>query len=256
MKQPEACESIDDIRTCIDHIDKSIIDQLVSRSAYVTRASAFKKTIADVRAADRVRAMMQTRRAWAEQSSIDSDFIEHLFNDIVRFFTSKESIDWQEENCGQAAVTVSSAAIDDAQSILSLQKRAFIQEAERNGGDYNIPPLVQTLPEMQRDFSEYTILKATDGSQTVGSVRAKQIQSTCHIGRLVVEPIFPKRGIGRLLMKSIEERFTSVTDYELFTGAKSIDNIGFYNKLGYVTEDEFGGPDDRKFVWLRKKIHE
>ena len=68
----------------------------------------------------------------------------------------------------------------------------------------------------------------------VGSVRAKEAETTCYIGRLIVHPDFQGKGIGSQLMKEIEASFPEVERFELFTGHKSADNIRFYNKRGYV----------------------
>lgn len=88
---------------------------------------------------------------------------------------------------------ISIADLNDANEILSLQKRAFIQEAELGVRNYNIPPLLQDIESMKEDLKCYTILKAKRGNLIVGSVRAKQTDSVVYIGRLCVEPIFQKK---------------------------------------------------------------
>jgi ribosomal protein S18 acetylase RimI-like enzyme len=68
----------------------------------------------------------------------------------------------------------------------------------------------------------------------VGSVRANQDgNGTCYIGRLIVHPDYPKRGIGTQLMYEIETIYNHAQRFELFTGSRSQDNIRLYEKLGY-----------------------
>jgi len=56
---------------------------------------------------------------------------------------------------------------------------------------------------------------------------------TCHISRLIVHPDQQNKGIGKKLVRAIEDRFKDVQRNELFTGHKSEQNIALYTKLGY-----------------------
>ena len=56
-------------------------------------------------------------------------------------------------------ISISKAEYNDLDTILSLQKIAFLSEAELYG-NYQIEPLHQTLESIQSDFSTYTFLKA------------------------------------------------------------------------------------------------
>jgi N-acetylglutamate synthase-like GNAT family acetyltransferase len=127
---------------------------------------------------------------------------------------------------------IETANIRDAQAILDLQKLAYQSEAAI-WNDYTIPPLMQSLEEMEQDFQKQTILKATLDGRIVGSVRAYTRDGTCYIGRLIVHPDYQNRGLGRQILKAIEDHFTEVDRYELFTGEKSERNLYFYQKLGY-----------------------
>lgn len=98
MKIAEECESLEEIRKSIDVIDKRIIDSLAQRSEYVKAASKYKKTAADVSAADRVTAMLRLRRVWAQENGLDPDFIEHLFENVVKYFIANEKQEWLKTN--------------------------------------------------------------------------------------------------------------------------------------------------------------
>jgi len=124
------------------------------------------------------------------------------------------------------------ATIADAKEILALQKLAYQSEAALYN-DYNIPPLKQTLTEIEADFQKSTFLKAVFDGVIIGSVRAYQDQGKCFIGRLIVDSLWQGKGIGTELMRRIEAIFTSVQSYELFTGYKSERNIRLYEHLGY-----------------------
>ena len=124
------------------------------------------------------------------------------------------------------------AHLDDAQDILDLQKLAYQSEAALYD-DYSIPPLTQTLEQIQRDFQQQVVFKALLDGRIVGSVRGKLLDGTCHIGRLIVHPDFQNRGIGQRLLSRIEEHFGEARRYELFTGDRSNRNLHVYTKFGY-----------------------
>lgn len=127
---------------------------------------------------------------------------------------------------------VEKATISDAEEILSLQKLAYQSEAEIYN-DFNIPPLVQTLEEIKKDFGIQFLLKAVMDEKIIASVRAHTKEGTCYIGRLIVHPDFQNQGIGTKLMYEIEKIFSTCQRFELFTGARSERNLYLYQKLGY-----------------------
>lgn len=146
---------------------------------------------------------------------------------------------------------ITQATIDDAQAILTLQKLAYQDEAAIYD-DYTIPPLTQTLEQIQRDFGDWLFLKATINGEIVGSVRAQMEQETCFVGRLIVHPDHRNRGIGTQLMDEIEKRFDHVERYELFTGNKSERNLYLYQKLGYRPFKTVGLSEKVTLVFLEK----
>jgi ribosomal protein S18 acetylase RimI-like enzyme len=124
------------------------------------------------------------------------------------------------------------ATIQDAESILALQRLAYVSEGEIYN-DFHIDPLTQTLDALRRDFSTQVFLKASISGRIVGSVRGYLAHGTCHIGRLIVHPDFQNQGIGKQLMNEIESFFKNAKRYELFTGHRSERNLYLYHKLGY-----------------------
>jgi N-acetylglutamate synthase-like GNAT family acetyltransferase len=129
-------------------------------------------------------------------------------------------------------IKIEKAVITDADEILKLQLLCYQSEAELCN-DSSIPPLTQTVSDITSQFDNHIILKAADQNIIIGSARAYQKDHTCDIGRVIVHPDYQNRGIGKELMRDIENCFIDNKRYELFTGSKSIKNIYFYKKLGY-----------------------
>jgi ribosomal protein S18 acetylase RimI-like enzyme len=127
---------------------------------------------------------------------------------------------------------ITPAQLADTPLILELQKLAYHSEAVLND-DFTIPPLTQTLPELEADFQQQVYLKAVLDGTIVGAVRGYERDGACYIGRLIVQPDCQNRGIGTQLMNAIERRFNTVQRYELFTSENSARNLYLYQKLGY-----------------------
>jgi ribosomal protein S18 acetylase RimI-like enzyme len=129
-------------------------------------------------------------------------------------------------------ISILPAEPQDARAILDLQKLAYQSEA-RLYNDWSLPPLVQTLESLLEEFENSIVLKAVEASEIVGSVRARKSNDACAIGRLVVHPLWQRKGFGSMLLAEIESRFPDVARFELFTGSKSEANIRLYQRLGY-----------------------
>jgi len=149
---------------------------------------------------------------------------------------------------------ITKATESDLKEILDMQKLAYISEAEIYD-DFTIQPLHQTLEEIQGEFASHVFLKASVDTSIVGSVRAKSINETCFIGKLIVSPPFQNNGIGIRLMHEIEKCFSDVKRYELFTGIKSIKNIHLYEKLGYEIFKEEKINNNLTLIFMRKDKH-
>lgn len=149
-------------------------------------------------------------------------------------------------------IHIQNATISDAVQILALQKIAYQSEAELYQ-DWTIPPLTQTLSQLEQEFENHLILMAILNEKIVGSVRAYIHQNILYIGRLMVHPQFQKQGIGSQLLTAIEKQ-SKCQHYELFTGHKSIDNLRLYKKLGYQKFKTEKIHDDLDFIYLHKQV--
>ena len=129
------------------------------------------------------------------------------------------------------------ATLEDAPAILALQKLAYQSEA-RLYDDWTLPPLTQTLEDLREEFSASVILKATEAGRLVGSVRAREANGVCQVGRLIVHPELQGRGVGTMLLRQIEAEFPRARIFELFTGSRSEGNMRLYQRLGYLRSRE------------------
>lgn len=139
---------------------------------------------------------------------------------------------------------VKRAKIIDLPEILALQKKAFTEVA-RLMNRYDLPPLLQSIEELQAEYQHNIILKyLSEDNRIVGSVRGfLDNGNICHIGKLVVDPDFQNQEIGKTLMCEIETHFLSCDKFVLFTGDETPNTVYLYKKIGYqvIEKQDMGG---------------
>ncbi len=133
------------------------------------------------------------------------------------------------------AVTIRRATTADAGEVLTIQRAAWVAEAQAHDTPF-LPPLMQSLDDVRVDLRTRTALVAVDGHRMVGIVRAHPADGAWHIGRLGVVPDRQGEGIGSRLLSAIEAAAPPGTArFALFTGPRSADNVRFYEAHGYVS---------------------
>lgn len=143
------------------------------------------------------------------------------------------------------------ATESDLPAILRLQKTCYQSEADLYN-DPAIPPLLQTLDSLKEEFSCSTFLKVTDGNSIIASVRTSERDGTVQIGKLIVQPEFQNKGIGRTLLTAVESANPKAARFELFTGHKSLKNLHLYQTQGYVEFRRHSVSDSLTLIFLAK----
>lgn len=129
---------------------------------------------------------------------------------------------------------ISAAGPQDAGEILTVQRAAYVTEAQLHDDPW-LPPLTQTLDELVAELARSTVaLKAVSGHRLAGAVRARVEGSVMHVGRLVVVPDLQGRGIGTRLLTAVHAcAGPGVMTFALFTGHRSEANLRLYHRFGY-----------------------
>jgi GNAT superfamily N-acetyltransferase len=152
-------------------------------------------------------------------------------------------------------LTVRPIRPDDAGEVMTLQRAAFVQEALIYGTP-EMPPLTQTLEEVESELHENLGCVALDGPRMVGAVRARLDGSLLLVGRIAIAPDRAGEGIGTTLLGAVERRGAEAgaTEAELFTGSLSEANLRLYEREGYVETERVQGDDGTEQVFLRKRL--
>ncbi|GHC87963.1 GCN5 family acetyltransferase [Nocardiopsis terrae] len=149
----------------------------------------------------------------------------------------------------------------DAGELLTLQRAAYVDEAQAYGDPF-ILPLTEGLPRIERLLADEDtlVLKALAGHRLVGAVRAGTTDTTGVVGRLVVAPDLRGRGIARALLSRVEEDLRAhrpdLRALTLFTGAQSAQNQRLYRALGYAETHRERMADHLVLVHMRKELDE
>ena len=140
---------------------------------------------------------------------------------------------------------------EDLPEILELQYLAYQSEAALFGNK-DIPPLKETLSELEHEFENGVVLKMIDeNGRIIGSVRSTSDETTVYVGKLMVHPDHQKKGYGKKLLREIERYYLNKR-FELFTSTRSKENIMLYEKMGYKKFKEEKVTDELVFVYLEK----
>jgi isochorismate pyruvate lyase len=84
------CNSIEDVRSNIDRIDRQIVMLLAERGTYVKQAAKFKKTTADVQAPQRVEQVISKVVALSIELGANPNITEQVYRAMISGFINTE----------------------------------------------------------------------------------------------------------------------------------------------------------------------
>ena len=221
-----------DVRRRIDRLDDELVALVARREALVRRAGQGMSSARAVRAPGRVEEVVARARTAAAGAGASPALVERIYRAMIAAFVDRELA-----ATGFAdGPGIEPAVPADAGELLTLQRAAYTTEARRYG-DPELPPLVQTLPELVDELRRAITLKATRGGRVVGAVRGRVDSGVLHVGRLTVAPDQQRQGIGAALLGALEARARPEAHRAaLFTGDRSAENLRLYARLGYGEE--------------------
>ncbi|ROO84029.1 acetyltransferase (GNAT) family protein [Actinocorallia herbida] len=152
-------------------------------------------------------------------------------------------------------IEISAAEVADAGEIITLQRAAYVSEAQLYGDPF-LPPLVERQERVVALLDgPAVVLKAVEDGRLVGAVRTAVEGATCLVGRLVVAPDRQGQGIGTALLRAVEAEMRGLaTSLVLFTGHLSEQNLRLYRRHGYTEFRRERVSDQLVHVHLRKSL--
>ncbi|QBI53977.1 GNAT family N-acetyltransferase [Streptomonospora litoralis] len=153
---------------------------------------------------------------------------------------------------------VGPAEVADAGEIWTLQRAAFVDEAQLYGDPF-VLPLAETADSIRRGIEGGAhVLKAVRDARIVGAVRGRADGTTALVNRLCVAPDQRRRGIARALMSALEERLAdahpAVAVFTVSAGQQSDAALRLCRGLGYAETHRERMDDHLALVHLRKAV--
>jgi isochorismate pyruvate lyase len=84
------CKSLEEVRSNIDKIDNQIVKLIAERGLFVKQASKYKKDRNDVKAPQRVEAVIQRVRVLAIDYGVNPDMVEKIYREMIYGFINME----------------------------------------------------------------------------------------------------------------------------------------------------------------------
>ncbi|MFI7005437.1 GNAT family N-acetyltransferase [Streptomyces sp. NPDC050145] len=133
---------------------------------------------------------------------------------------------------------------EDAPEVTVLQRCCWVDEALAND-TLAIPALHESLEQTAEWLATWHAMGLWRDGRLLGMVRARQVDTDWHVGRLGVVPDLRGQGLGRWLLRTAEAAAEpSYRRIVLHTGAHSRQNIALYQSEGYRSEPEARTGDD------------
>ena len=123
MEHIQNCQSIEEVRTQIDRIDRQIVGLLAARGAYVKQAAYFKKTADDVKAPQRVEQVIAKVTSLAAELGANPSVTEQTYRAMISGFINAERPNTRCWARNRDANAVSLAPRDKARMISFLWRR-------------------------------------------------------------------------------------------------------------------------------------
>ncbi|MDA3909560.1 MAG: chorismate mutase [Sulfurimonas sp.] len=84
------CNSLQEVRTAIDKLDDSLVELISERSHLIRQAAAFKESVEEVKADDRIDFIMQKVRHKAIELDVSPNMISDLFTIMINEMVETE----------------------------------------------------------------------------------------------------------------------------------------------------------------------
>lgn len=90
MIKTETCGSLEEVRRYIDTIDTQIVELIAERNAYVKQAAQFKHSVEEIKADERMEAVMDRVRSKAMQLGVSPNLLTQLYTIMIDAMVESE----------------------------------------------------------------------------------------------------------------------------------------------------------------------
>lgn len=155
-----------------------------------------------------------------------------VYHDIG--FYGLTRVAWLTANKEAVQIAIRRARPEDSYALSQIQREAFLEDIERYGDRTDCPanePEDQLKTKIQM-FDYYVFL---ENDRVIGGADVRQDAEKCHcrLSRIYVHPAFHNLGIGRFVLKALEDLYPDAKKWSLDTPNQNHRNHHFYLSHGY-----------------------
>ena len=92
------CNSLEEVRIEVDKLDTRLVDLISERSHLIRQAAAFKESVEEVKAEDRIKFIMQRVRHHAIEKGVSPNMISELFTIMINEMVETEIAELRNKN--------------------------------------------------------------------------------------------------------------------------------------------------------------
>ena len=91
------CNSLEEVRNAIDELDTKLVDLISERSHLIRQAAAFKQSVEEVKAQDRIDFILQRVRHHAIEKGVSPNMISELFEIMINEMVETEIAEFRND---------------------------------------------------------------------------------------------------------------------------------------------------------------
>jgi len=97
MPSLKKCNSLEEVRDEIDALDTKLVDLISERSHLIRQAAAFKQSVEEVKAQDRIDFILQRVRHHAIEKGVSPNMISELFEIMINEMVETEIAEFRND---------------------------------------------------------------------------------------------------------------------------------------------------------------
>jgi ribosomal protein S18 acetylase RimI-like enzyme len=135
------------------------------------------------------------------------------------------------------ALTIQRTSIEEAESLLDIQKKAFYKDWLKYEDPMN--PYHESLERLKSKIEEFEYFTIYCDDKIIGGADIrKRSENHYRLNRIYMDPSFQNQGLGYKAIRVLESYFKEAKLWELDTPKDGYGNQHLYEKLGYKKTGE------------------
>lgn len=151
------------------------------------------------------------------------------------------------------ALNIQKTSIEEAESLLDIQKRAFYDDWLKYEDSMN--PYRESLERLKSKIDQFEYFTIYCDDKIIGGADIRRRSDNHYrLNRIYIDPSFQNKGLGYQAILGLEEMYEDAKVWDLDTPQDSYGNQHLYEKLGYKKIGEHRITDKLTLIDYIKKL--